>query len=69
MRSDEATLANRALSALKATRAGIANGVHHLVEARKHRRKHDEKFYRDLKAYCRAHNVSHVCEDDWKTRR
>jgi hypothetical protein len=69
MRSDEGTLANRALSALTATKASIEDGLRNLAEARKAHRKHDEKFYRDLNAFCRANNVSHVCEDDWKTRR
>jgi len=37
------------------------------VEARKRSIARDQGFYRKLNAYCRAHNRSPICEDDWKT--
>jgi hypothetical protein len=36
-------------------------------EARRRRVEHDRQFYRNLNAYCRANNISPVCEDDWRT--
>jgi hypothetical protein len=68
MRFNERTLVVRALGAWSVAKGSVVSRVRHLAEARRRRREHDQQFYRDLKAYCRAHNVSHVCEDDWKTR-
>jgi hypothetical protein len=39
------------------------------IEARKRKAAHDRAFYRNLRAYCAAHNVPVVCEDDWRTSR
>jgi hypothetical protein len=45
----------------------LASCVHSLIEARRRRIEEDKKFYRELRAYCRANNISPVCEDDWRT--
>jgi hypothetical protein len=45
----------------------LAAHVRSLIEARKRRIEHDRQFYRDLRAYCRANNLSPICEDDWRT--
>ena len=51
----------------KRTIATVKCRIHHLMEARRRRIKQDNEFYRSLRAYCRANNLSPVCEDDWKT--
>jgi hypothetical protein len=38
-------------------------------EARTRRREESDRFYRNLANYCLAHNVSPICDDDWKTHR
>jgi hypothetical protein len=45
----------------------LARCVRGLIETRRRRIAHDEQFYRELRVYCRANNVSPVCEDDWRT--
>jgi hypothetical protein len=45
----------------------LALRVRNLMEARKRGIEQDRKFYRELRAYCRANNLSPVCEDDWRT--
>ena len=45
----------------------FARSARNLLEVRRQRRKHEREFYRNLKAYCRANNLSPICEDDWKT--
>jgi hypothetical protein len=37
------------------------------AQARKRRLEQERAFYRNLNAYCRANNLSTICEDDWKT--
>ena len=53
--------------ALAKSKALLARSVRGLIEARRRRIEHEREFYRNLKAYCRANNLSPVCEDDWKT--
>lgn len=36
-------------------------------DARRRRIEHDGQFYRNLRAYCRANNISAICEDDRRT--
>jgi hypothetical protein len=48
-------------------RALLAGWRRRLLEARKRRIEHEREFYRNLGAYCRAHNLSPICEDDWKS--
>jgi hypothetical protein len=45
----------------------LARCVRGLIEMRRRRVAHDEQFYRELRVYCRANNVSPICEDDWRT--
>ena len=45
----------------------LASFVRERIEVRKRSIEQDKKFYRKLNAYCRANNLSAVCEDDWKT--
>jgi len=45
----------------------LALRIGRLVEARKRRIEQDDQFYRELRAYCRANNLSPVFEDDWRT--
>ena len=47
----------------------LADRIRTIQEARIRRREHSDKFYRDLKNYCRANNLTAVCEDDSRTRR
>ena len=52
---------------LATSAAVIAGGVRRYIESRRRRIEQDDEFYRGLRAYCRANNLSPVCEDDWKT--
>lgn len=45
----------------------LASSARSFLEARRQRLEHERQFYRNLKAYCRANNLSPICEDDWKT--
>jgi hypothetical protein len=47
----------------------LAHRIRSFQEARIRRKEQSDNFYRDLNDYCRAHNVSPMCEDDWKTHR
>ena len=51
---------------LAKSRALLAGWLRRFLEARKHRIKREREFYRSLNAYCRANNLSPICEDDWK---
>jgi uncharacterized protein YgiB involved in biofilm formation len=48
-------------------KALFASYVRRLAEANKRRLEQERAFYRNLNAYCRANNLSTICEDDWKT--
>jgi hypothetical protein len=67
MRFGETILARRVRGVLTAAKNALVSRLQRLAEARKQRRAYEDQFYRDLKAFCRTYNVSHVCEDDWKT--
>jgi hypothetical protein len=67
MRIDAKTIVARFANTFAKNKALFAHYVRGLVEARKRRLEHERKFYRNLKAYCRANNLSPICEDDWKT--
>src|SRR5262245_51986498 len=38
-----------------------------LLQGRKRKNEQEREFYRRLGAYCRANNLSPLCEDDWKS--
>jgi hypothetical protein len=44
----------------------LASYIRGRIDARRRRIEHEREFYRKLGAYCRANNLSCVCEDDWK---
>jgi hypothetical protein len=44
----------------------LAGWARRLLEARTRRMEREREFYRSLNAYCRANNLSPICEDDWK---
>ena len=54
-------------SVIRKIGARVAGYVRHLIAARKRRLEYEREFYRKLNAYCRANNVSPICEDDRKT--
>lgn len=64
---DAETMLARVVTTLAKSNAPLAGYVSRLIEARRRRIAHEREFYRNLKAYCRANNLSPVCEDDWKT--
>jgi hypothetical protein len=45
----------------------LASAAHGFTETRRQRLEHEREFYRNLRAYCRANNLSPICENDWKT--
>ena len=57
----------RAMNTLTHFQAILASTVREIVEARKRKLEQEQAFYRNLSAYCRAHDLSPICEDDWKT--
>jgi hypothetical protein len=61
------TIVARLANNFAKNKALLAHYVRGLVEARTRRLEHERTFYRNLKAYCRANNLSPICEDDWKT--
>ena len=62
---------NTAIAALMKSfttrKSALASLLRQRIEARKRSIARDKKFYRKLNAYCRANNLSAICEDDWKT--
>jgi hypothetical protein len=58
---------SRIMHALVKGKTLLANHLRRIGDARRRRIEHDREFYRKLKAYCRASNISAVCEDDWRT--
>jgi hypothetical protein len=52
--------------ALIRSKAPLAGWLRRLLAARKRKIAREREFYRNLNAYCRANNLSPVCEDDWK---
>jgi hypothetical protein len=48
-------------------KAVLARCIRSIIEARKSRAEHEREFYRKLRDYCQAHDLSPVCVDDWKT--
>jgi hypothetical protein len=69
MRIDSQSIVARLMNAAASGKALLAGSVRRLIEARRRRIAHEREFYRNLDAYCRAHDVPCVCEDDWKTGR
>jgi len=45
----------------------LMNFLKALIESRNCRIEQERRFYQSLDAYCRANNLSPICEDDWKT--
>ena len=68
MAFDAETKVAHVVNTFAKSKALLTRYVRGLMEARKRRIEHEREFYRNLKAYCRANNLSPVCEDDWKTR-
>ena len=60
-------MATSLMVTLTKSKAVLAGWLRRLLEARKHRMEQEGEFYRHLNAYCRANNLSPICEDDWKT--
>jgi hypothetical protein len=52
---------------LARSRTLMAGWLRDLLNAHRRKVEQEEHFYRSLATYCRANNVSPVCEDDWKT--
>jgi hypothetical protein len=55
------------MDALARSRELFAGWLRSLLDARRRKIEQEKDFYRSLATYCRANNVSPVCEDDWKT--
>ena len=55
------------MMALTKSKALVADWLGHLLIAHRRKTEQERDFYRNLAAYCRANNLSPVCEDDWKT--
>ena len=53
--------------ALTKNKALVAHWLGRLLIAHRRKTERERDFYRNLAAYCRANNLSPVCEDDWKT--
>ena len=51
---------------LTKSKALLAGWLQRLLEARKRRIERESEFYLHLNTYCRANNLSPICEDDWK---
>lgn len=62
------TMAERVANSFARSKALLASYIRRLIEARRRRIEHEREFYQKFKAYCRANNLTCVCEDDWKTR-
>jgi hypothetical protein len=55
------------LAALTKSDTRFSHWLRRFLQARKRRIEQEREFYRSLGAYCRAKNLSPVCEDDWKS--
>jgi hypothetical protein len=55
------------LAALARSNTRLSHWLRRMLQARKHRVEQEREFYRKLGAYCRANNLSPICEDDWKS--
>jgi hypothetical protein len=55
------------MDTLTRSRTLFAGWLKCLLDAHRRRTEQETDFYRNLATYCRANNVSPVCEDDWKT--
>ena len=53
--------------ALTKSNGRVFRWLRRFFQARKHRAEQEREFYRTLGTYCRANNLSPICEDDWKT--
>jgi hypothetical protein len=67
MDSSTETLAAHVMASFVKCKTLLASSARDFFAARRRRLAHEREFYRTLRAYCRAHNVSSMCEDDWKT--
>jgi hypothetical protein len=47
----------------------LAQRIRSLQEARMRGKEQSDISYHSFSDHCRAHNVSPMCEDDWKTHR
>jgi hypothetical protein len=56
-----------ALATLTRGKVLFSDWLRRLLQARKRRNEQESEFYRKLGAYCRANNLSPICEDDWKS--
>ena len=60
-------LLERAMSAIADSRERLERHVGRVLAERRRRIDDEREFYANLQAYCRANNLSSVCEDDWKS--
>src|SRR5262245_52126726 len=67
MRLNNNAIATHFVSMFARSRVLLVHFVHALIEARTRSIEGERRFYQSLDAYCRANNLSSVCEDDWKT--
>jgi len=56
-------------NAWTAANAVVVSAVRRLLEARRRRIAQERKFYRDLDAYCRVHDLPPPIEDEWRMNR
>jgi hypothetical protein len=52
---------------LAESKALLSDWLRRFLQTRKRRAEQEREFYRELGAYCRAYNLSPICEDDWKS--
>jgi hypothetical protein len=67
MRFDVKITAARIINMVSNGTATIAGCIQNIIEARRRKAEQEREFYRKLKAYCHANNLSPVSADDWKT--
>jgi len=56
----------RIVNGFRSSKALVVRYIRRCLEARQRRLEHDREFYRNLNDFCRANNMSPICEDDWK---
>ena len=55
------------MDTLAKSRTLLACWLRGCLDVHRRRTEQERDFYRNLAAYCRANNLSPICEDDWKT--
>jgi hypothetical protein len=67
MKFDVATTLATLVKNFTTHKSALASLIRERIEARKRSIEQEKAFYRKLGAYCRANNLSAICEDDWRT--